>query len=430
MLKAFRGSVFHCIADRGSAAARDGTEFFEDGVLVVENGRILALGDAGSVSAAYPNASVEHLEGRLILPGFIDAHVHFPQIDVIGAYGDQLLEWLEHYAYPAETRYSDADYARAAAEFFLDALLANGTTTAAVFTTVHAHATDALFEAAEARRMRLIAGKVLMDRNVPAELSDTPKSAYADSLALIERWHGRGRLGYAITPRFALTSSHEQLAAAGRLAAEFPDVWIQTHLAENGAEIAAVADAYPDCDSYLDVYDRHGLLRERAIFGHCLHMDDADIRRLAEAGGAAAFCPTSNLFLGSGLFDLAAMRSASVRVALATDVGAGTSLSMLRTMAAAYEVQQLRAYSLHPSEALYLATLGAAEALGLADRIGNFGTGKDTDFIAVDPAATRLSERRLGQLETPGERLFALIMLGDERHIVDTYVAGERVQRG
>lgn len=430
MLKAFRGSVLHSVADPGSAQPRHSAEFLEDGLLVVEGERILAVGAAADISSAYPNADVENLAGRLILPGFIDAHVHFPQIDIIGAYGEKLLEWLEHYAYPSEMRYVDADYARAAAGFFLDELLANGTTTAAVFATVHAHAADALFEAAEVRQMRLIAGKVLMDRDCPSELSDTPESGFADSRALIERWHGRGRLGYAITPRFALTSSPEQLAAAGRLAAEFPDVWIQTHLAETEAEIAAVAAAYPDCDSYLDVYDRHGLLRERAVFGHCLHMDAADIRRLAEAGGAAAFCPTSNLFLGSGLFDFAAMTAAGVPVALATDVGAGTCLSMLRTMAAAYEVQQLRGYSLHPFEALYLATLGAAEALGIADRTGSFVPGKDADFIVIDPAATRLSERRIRQSETPGERLFALIMLGDDRHIVDAYVAGQRVRHG
>ena len=429
MLTAYRASIFHCVADPVAAARDDATEFFEDGILVVEDDRILALGDASAMAEAYPNAAVEHLGDQLILPGLIDAHVHFPQIDVIGAYGEQLLEWLEHYAYPGEMRYADADYARAAAGFFLDELLANGTTTAAVFTTVHAHSAEALFEAAEARRIRLIAGKVLMDRNSPPELSDTPERAYEESQALIERWHGRGRLGYAITPRFALTSSHEQLSAAGRLAAEYPDTWIQTHLAENEAEIAAVAAAYPDCRSYLDVYDRHGLLRERAVFGHCLHLDETDTRRLGDAGGTAAFCPSSNLFLGSGLFDLAAMRAASVRVALASDVGAGTSLSMLSTMADAYKVLQLRGYSLHATEALYLATLGAAEALGIADRIGSLEPGKEADFIVVDAAATRLSGRRRGQLESVEEQLFALITLGDDRHIARTYVAGERLAR-
>lgn len=425
MLNAYRASIFHCVAAPGD----DGGEYFEDGMLVVEDGRIVAVGDAEDVAKRFPGADFEFYDDALILPGFIDCHVHFPQIDIIASYGRRLLDWLQQYAYPGEARYADEDYARAAAGFFLDELLANGTTTAAVFATVHAHSADALFEAAAARRMRLIAGKVLMDRNCPPALADDPVSAYDDSKALIERWHGRDRLGYAITPRFAITSSEAQLEAAGRLAAEHPDTWVHTHLAENDDEIAEVGELFPWSDSYLDVYDRYGLVRERSVFAHCLHLDAADRKRMAGQGAAAAFCPTSNLFLGSGLFDLAAMRAASVPVGLATDVGGGTSLSMWRTMAGAYKVLQLQQQSLTPRAALYLATLGAARALGIDASVGNFELGKEADFIVVRPQATRLSARRSAQVETIDERLFALIMLGDDRHIAATYVDGRQVAR-
>jgi guanine deaminase len=431
MLNAYRAPIFHCLADPGpSGDAAGASEYFDDGLLVVDDGRIVAVGDADATWPRYADATVERFDDALILPGFIDCHVHFPQVDIIASYGRRLLDWLEHYAYPGEARYADAAYARAAASFFLDELLANGTTSAAVFATVHAHSADALFEAAEARRMRLVAGKVLMDRNCPPELADDPESAYADSRALIERWHGRGRLGYAITPRFALTSSEAELEAAGRLAAEFPDTWVHTHLAENDDEIAEVGRQFPWSDSYLGVYDHYGLVRARSVFAHCLHLDAADRERLAASGAAAAFCPTSNLFLGSGLFDLAAMRDASVPVGLATDVGGGTSLSMWRTMAAAYKVLQLRHQSLPARAAIYLATLGAARALGIDSDVGSLEPGKEADFIVVRPGATRLSARRMAGLDTIDERLFALVMLGDDRHIAATYVDGRRVRRG
>jgi len=274
--------------------------------------------------------------------------------------------------------------------------------------------------------MRLIAGKVLMDINCPDELQDTAESAYADSKALIERWHGKGRLGYAITPRFALTSSEEQLAAAGRLASEYPDVWIHTHLAENKAEVEEIARQFPQSRSYLDVYDQHGLLRERAVFAHCLHMDDEDRSCMAAKGGAAAFCPTSNLFLGSGLFDLRAMCTANVRVGLGTDVGGGTSLSLLRTASEAYKVLHLQDQALPATRALYLATLGAAEALYIDDKVGNFEPGKEADFVVLDPAGSSLSERRTRVAASIEEALFAITMLADDRHVAATYIAGIR----
>lgn len=424
-MQAIRASVLHCLADPGEAGRNDAWEYFDDGMLLVDGGRIVDAGDAGRLLGALPaNARVRDLRGKLIVPGFIDCHVHFPQLDIIGSYGEQLLDWLSRYAYPAESRFADAGHAREVAQSFVTELLRNGTTTALVFGTVHPHSADAIFEAAEARGMRLIAGKVLMDRNCPEDLRDDPDSAYADSRALIERWHGRGRLGYAITPRFALTSSEAQLAAAGRLAREFPDVWVHTHLAENMEEVEAIARQYPDSRSYLDVYDRFGLLREKSVFAHCLHMDAEDRSTMAAKGGTAAFCPTSNLFLGSGLFRLTAMRDAGVRCGLGTDVGGGTSLSMLRTASEAYKVLHLQEHALPPMQALYLATLGAAEALYLEDKVGNFRPGREADFVVLDYAGSSLTARRTAAAEGIEEKLFALMTLGDDRNVASTWVAG------
>ena len=427
MREAYRASLLHCIADPGEGADPSALEYFEDGLLIVENGVVAEAGDAATLMPQLSDdVAVTDFSGKIIVPGFIDCHVHFPQLDIIASYGEQLLDWLNRYAYPAEARFADEAYAREIANVFLDELLRNGTTTALVFGTVHAHSADAILEAAESRGMRLIAGKVLMDINCPEALQDTAESAYADSKTLIERWHGKGRLGYAITPRFALTSSEEQLAAAGQLASEYPDVWIHTHLAENKAEVEEIARQFPESRSYLDVYDQHGLLRERAVFAHCLHMDNEDRSCMAAKGGAAAFCPTSNLFLGSGLFDLRAMRTANVRVGLGTDVGGGTSLSLLRTASEAYKVLHLQDQALPATRALYLATLGAAEALYLDDKVGNFEPGKEADFVVLDPAGSSLSERRTRVATSIEEVLFAITMLADDRNIAATYVAGNR----
>jgi guanine deaminase len=427
MREAYRASLLHCLADPGEGAESSALEYFEDGLLIVENGVVVEAGDASTLMPQLSDdVVVTDFPGKIIVPGFIDCHVHFPQLDIIASYGEQLLDWLNRYAYPAEARFVDEAYAREIANVFLDELLRNGTTTALVFGTVHAHSADAILEAAEARGMRLIAGKVLMDTNCPDALQDTAESAYADSKALIERWHGKGRLGYAITPRFALTSSEEQLTAAGQLASEYPDVWIHTHLAENKAEVEEIARQFPESRSYLDVYDQHGLLRERAVFAHCLHMDDEDRSCMAAKGGAAAFCPTSNLFLGSGLFDLRAMRGANVRVGLGTDVGGGTSLSLLTTASEAYKVLHLQDQALPATRALYLATLGAAEALYLDDKVGNFKPGKEADFVVLDPAGSSLSERRTRVATSIEEALFAITMLADDRHVAATYIAGTR----
>lgn len=425
MKSAYRATVAHCLRK----TSRPGLKCHDDGLLLVENGRIVELGDAAQLLPQLGDSvAVSEFPGQIIVPGFIDCHVHFPQLDIIASYGEQLLDWLNRYAYPAEARFADGAHARKLATAFVDELLRNGTTTALVFGTVHAHSADAIFEAAEARGMRLMAGKVLMDINCPANLRDDPASAYVESKALIERWHGKGRLGYAITPRFALTSSAEQLAAAGRLAAEYPDVWIHTHLAENEQEVEHIARQFPGSRSYLDVYDSHGLVRERAVFAHCLHVNGDDRHCMSRKGAAAAFCPTSNLFLGSGLFDLNAMRAANVRCGLATDVGGGTSVSMLRTASEAYKVLHLQDQALPASEMLYLLTLGAAEALYIDHHVGNFEAGKEADFVVLDPAATALSKRRTSVVSSIEEALFALTMLADDRHIAATYVAGKRAE--
>ena len=403
-------------------AGPDATVHHPDGLLVIEDGIIIAAGPHADTVARFPGLAPVHHPGKLIVPGFVDTHVHYPQTDSIAAYGEQLMGWLEQHIFPAEAAYSDAAIARDAADFFLAELLRNGTTTALVFATVHAASVDALFMAADALGMRIVSGKVLMDQG-PETLRDAADRGRTESEALIGRWRGRGRLGYAVMPRFALTSSDAQLALAGDMLAAHPDVLLHTHMAENRAEIAAVAARFGDCPDYLAVYERFGLVGPRSVFAHCVHMEPAAMARMAAAGASAALCPTSNLFLGSGLFDLAGLDAAGVRVGIGTDVGAGTSFSMLRTLAEAYKVCQLRGHALDPFRALYLATAGGAAALGLGDRIGTLALGMEADFLVLDPAATPLLARRTAGRDL-ADRLFALQMLGDDRAIHATYVAG------
>lgn len=393
-----------------------------DGLVVIEDGRIVAVGDV----ALPPGTPIDDWRGHLILPGFVDTHIHYPQTDVIASHGEHLLGWLERYTFPAESRFGDPATARETARFFVDELLRNGTTTALVLATVHPESVDAIFEAASARRMRLAAGKVLMDRNCPEVLRDTAQSGYDDSLALIRRWHGRQRLSYAVTPRFAPTSSEAQLEAAGRLYRENPGVLMHTHVAENRDEVAWVKQLFPAARSYLDVYERHGLLGPRAVLAHGIHLDDADRGRLAATGAAIAHCPTSNLFVGSGIFDYAQAHAAGVRVSLATDVGGGTSFSMLRTMHEAYKVSQLAGEPLGPLDAFYLATLAGARALGMEGDIGSCAPGREADLVVLDPKATPLMARRMARAETLEERLFALMILGDDRAVAATYILGEK----
>jgi guanine deaminase len=419
------GSILNFNADPGQHDDTAAYDYWERGALIVADGRIDAIGPASALlPAAGDDVEVIDHGQRLIMPGFIDTHIHYPQTDVIASGGRDLLDWLERYTFPAEQRFADAGHARSVAEFFLDELLRNGTTSAQVLGTVHRQSVEVLFQSAAARGLRMIAGKTLMDRNCPLPLRDTPEQGERDMRELIETWHGRDRLHYAITPRFAATSSIEQLQGAGRLAQQYPDVYIHSHVAENREEVEWIRRLYPDSRSYLDVYDRFGLLRERATYAHCIYLDDADRARMAASGAGAAFAPTANLYLGSGLFDIAASDAAGMRFALATDVGGGSSFSMLRTMAEAYKVAQLLGQSLSPLRAFYLATLAGARMLGLADRIGRFAPGSEADFIVLDPQATPLLERRMAQSRTLTERLLVLMTLADDRAIAATYILG------
>ena len=388
--------------------------------LLVEGGRI-----AGA-QAQDPGEGWQRIDhaGRLVMPGFIDTHVHSPQIDVIASYGTELLDWLTTHTFPAEARHHDAVHAGAAAAHFLDALLAHGTTAAVVFPTVHAASVDALFAEGEARGMRLVAGKVLMDRNAPADLVDTVATAEHEMAELIGRWHGRARLAYAVTIRFAPTSSPGQLALAGRVLKSDESLYMQTHLAENRAEVEWVKQLFPEARSYLDVYAASGLLRARSVFAHGIWLDDADRAALQAAGAQIAHSPSSNLFLGSGLFGWRASEAAGVNVSLASDVGGGTSLSMLRNMADAYKIQALAGERLTAWKALHAATRGAAHFLGLQREIGSLEARRLADVCVWDTATGAVAERRAGVARTLHERLFAWMMLGDERNLVETFVAG------
>ncbi|MEP7067959.1 MAG: guanine deaminase, partial [Usitatibacter sp.] len=381
-MRAYRASILHFRDDPGIEAAAGSFEHFDDGLLVVADGRVVRVGPAEPLLAALPRETrVVDRRGALILPGFVDAHVHYAQTDVIASPGRNLLHWLEHYTFPEEARFAQRAHAAEVAEFFLGELLRNGTTTAMVFGTVHRASADAFFEAAGRRGLRMVAGQVMMDRHCPEGFQDTPDGVRRDVRELVERWDGNGRLHYAITPRFAVTSSEAQLRLVGELARAYPNAFVHSHLAENLDEVAWVRSLFPARRSYLDVYDHFGLLRERAVYAHCLHLDAPDRRRMAASGAAAAFCPTSNLFLGSGLFDIQAADAAGMPFAIGTDVGAGTSFSMLRTLAEAYKVAQLQGQPFSALRGFYLATLGGARALRLDQQIGSFVTGREADFI-------------------------------------------------
>jgi guanine deaminase len=419
MTKAFRGEILS-VPEDPAVAGPDAIRHSEDGLLVVEDGLVAYCGDYAD---RFAGIDTERLDG-LIVPGFVDAHVHYPQIECIASHGEQLMQWLERHIFPAEKAFADRAHADAVAAFFLDELIRHGTTSALVFATVHMGSVDALFEAALARDMRIVSGKVLMDLG-PEGLADTIASGRADTEALIGRWRGRGRLGYAVTPRFAPTSSAEQLADAGRLLAAYPDVLMHTHLSENPGEIAFVAERFPEAADYLDVYDRFGLVGPRSVFAHCVHMSDRALGRIAAAGAGIAFCPTSNMFLGSGLFDLAQADRHRVRIGIGTDIGAGTSLSVLHTLGEAYRTCQLRGASLDPFRALHFATMGGARVIGIAGHVGALLPSQEADFVLLDSAATPLLARRCASASLH-DRLFALQILGDDRAVAGTWLRGRR----
>ncbi len=419
-LCAFRGEILSVGDDPRHAP--DAVAHHADGLLVVEDGIIVARGDHATLAARFADVPVTPIAG-LIVPGFIDAHVHYPQMDRIASHGEQLLDWLERHIFPAEKAFADRAHADALATAFLDELLRHGTTSALVFPTVHEGSVDALFEAALARRMRIASGKVLMDLG-PEGLKDTVETARHETEALIARWAGRGRLSYAITPRFALTSSDAQLALAGALLAAHPDVLLHTHLAENRHECAAVAARFAQASDYLDVYDRFGLVGERSVFAHGIHLSDAMCTRLAQSGAGIAVCPSSNLFLGSGFFHFGQADRHGVKLGLGTDIGAGTSFSMLHTQGQAYQAALAREERLDPFRALYLATAGSARLLHIADKVGALTVGQEADFVVLDTAATPLLARRCVGANL-AERLFAMQILGDDRVVAQTWIMGE-----
>ena len=433
-ISAIRGSFIDFITDPFYYPELETVRYINDGLMIISGGIIQELDTYDKLKYKYPEIPVTSYPGMLILPGFIDIHIHYPQTEIIASSSTQLLEWLDKYTFPAEGKFKDKNYAQKIASFFLDQLLQNGTTTALVLTTVYPQSVDALFEEAELRNMRIIAGKMLMDRNAPDYLLDTPETGYEDSKSLIKKWHGKGRLLYAITPRFAITSTSEQLHLAGVLKQEFPDVYVHTHLSEQQSEIEKVAQLFPNSKDYLDVYEKFGLVTDKSIFAHCIYLSDSEFERLSQAGSTIAFCPTSNLFLGSGLFPLNRAKSQNnpVKVGLGTDVGGGTSFSIFQTMNDAYKISQLQGQSLSSLKAFYLATLGGAISLSLEDKVGNFEVGKEADLVVIDTKVTPLLKLRNAgnnpdSLTDIVDELFTLMILGNERAIKATYVAGNLV---
>ncbi|MFQ6547802.1 guanine deaminase [Aestuariibius sp. 2305UL40-4] len=421
------GQTLAFTANPFNAWPDEATRHSSRGGVLIDGGLIVDTGEADALRTAHPEAEIIDYGDALILPGFIDTHMHYPQTGIIASWGKRLIDWLNTYTFPEEMRFSDPAYAKQIAERTLDLTLAHGTTSLTSYCTIHPESVEAIFSAAADRHMRIIAGKTCMDRNAPDGLRDTAQSAYDDSKALIARWHGQGRATYAITPRFSPTSTLEQLQALGTLWAEHPDCLMQTHLSEQTDEVAWVKDLFPDAKDYLDTYEQAGLLGPRAIYGHAIHLTEREIARIAETGAAIAHCPTSNTFIGSGLFDLPGLIARGIPVGLATDTGGGSSFSMLRTMAAAYEIAQMRGTSLHPAQLLWLATEGAARTLHMQDMIGTLEPKSEADLTILNLASTPPIAQRSSRAETLWEALFPTIMMGDDRAIRAVWVSGKPV---
>ncbi len=427
----FRASIYHCIETDGNIEPI----YIPDGLMVVnkESGRIVDIGRYSDLSNNWDSTNnLVHFKDRLIMPGFIDTHVHYPQYKVIASYGASLIEWLDKYTFVEEQKFSDNDYADQIANLFLDELIKNGTTTVMTFCTSYKQSVDAFFNASEKRNLRMVAGKVMMDRNAPEELCDNSEDSYKDSKSLIEKWHNKGRLRYAVTPRFALTSSKSQLEQASRLLNEFPDmdgtkgVLLQTHLNENDEEIERVRELFPDSKNYFGVYDDFGITGRNSVFGHCIHNTDEEYQKMADTGSKVALCPTSNLFLGSGLFELEKLENYGIDVSLASDVGGGDSFSMFQVMNEAYKVCRMNDFNLDPVKAFYLTTLGAAKVLNMDDCIGNFEAEKEADFIVIDLNATEIISQKNKISSNIKDTLFNLMTLGDDRLIDEVYIMGQR----
>jgi guanine deaminase len=424
-----RGQTLGFHADPFAVEADAAVDFHADGAVAIAGGKIVAVGAAGEIIRAHPGAAVETYPHHLIMAGFVDCHAHYPQTGIVASYGEQLLEWLAKYTFPEEAKFADPAYAEATARLFLDELIRNGTTTVSAYCTSHPVSVDAFFTAARQRGMCVAAGKVMMDRNAPDALLDTAQSGYDDSQALIARWHGVDRLIYVVTPRFAASSTPAQLEAAGALWREHPSTLMQTHISENHKEIAWVGALYPGAPDYLGVYERYGLIGPGANFGHAIHLGAREFASLAATGSGISHCPTSNLFLGSGPFDMDAARGREkpIAVGLGTDIGGGTSFSMLATMRASYELCQLRGYVLHPAKAFWLATVGSAQVMRIDDRVGNLAAGFDADIAVLDLHSTPLITDRTRRAADLWETLFIQMMLGDDRAIAATYIGGRKL---
>jgi guanine deaminase len=423
LIKDIKLGIYACDA-YGGETQLENFSFSSGYAYMIRDGRIAAIGGLDALRAEAPQARRVDMGDALICAGFVDAHVHYPQTAMIASWGKRLIDWLNTYTFPEELRFDDPDYAREIAGRYFDLILANGTTTCVSYCTVHPTSVTAFFEAARARGLRAVAGKTCMDRNAPPDLCDTAQSAYDDSKGLMAAWHGVDRLSYAITPRFSPTSTPEQLAALGALWAEHPDCLMQTHLSEQTDEITWVKSLYPSARDYLDTYEAHGLLGARGLYGHAIHLAPRERDRLREVGAALIHCPTSNTFIGSGLFDMAARIAEGQRVGLATDTGGGSSFSMLRTMAAAYEIGQLSGTALHPAQLLWLATVGSAEALHMGAHIGNIALGMEADLVALDLASTPAIAQRSARADDIWEALFPTIMMGDDRAVKQVWIAG------
>jgi guanine deaminase len=430
-VKLLRGRLLSFKRAPQSLSDQESYSYETDGGLLIEGGKIIAAGGYADVKAKAPD-NAEEIDHRphLIMPGFIDTHLHFPQMQVIASYAANLLEWLNTYTFPEECRFVETAHAQKIATHFYDELIRHGTTTAVAYCSVHKTSADAFFAEAMKRGMCMVGGKVMMDRNAPQGLLDTPEMGYDETRAVIAEWHGKGRNHVAITPRFAITSTPQQMEAAAALAREFPDLHIQTHLSENHDEIRYTCELYPEAIDYTDIYARYGLLGKKTLFGHCIHLSDREADAMSEAGSIAVHCPTSNLFLGSGLFPLKALsrRDKPVRIGVATDIGGGSSYSMLRTMDEAYKIQQLLGERLNPLDSYYHMTLGNAEALSLADSIGTLEAGTDADIVVLNAAATPAMALKMDVVKTLVEELFLLQTMGDDRSIVETYVAGNAMK--
>jgi len=416
----FTGNPWHMPVD-------EAVQHIRHGAVLVDGGKIIAVGAADTLKAAHPTAAITDHGRSLIMAGFVDSHAHFSQTAIIASWGKRLIDWLNTYTFPEESRFRDPSYAANVAETYLDLNLSNGITTACAYCTIHPESVDAYFEASQKRGLRMLGGKVMMDRNAPDNLRDTAQTGYDDSKALLQKWHGQGRLSYTITPRFAPTSTPAQLEATGALWAEHPDCLMQTHLSEQHEELAWVKELFPEHQDYLAVYEHFGLLGPGAVMGHSIYLSDREWDAIRDAGASIAHCPTSNAFIGSGLFHATRAHAAGIRTGLATDVGGGSSFSMLRTMAAAYEIGQLRGDALHPAHLLYMATVGSADALHIGEHVGNLEAGKEADIIVIDLASTPVIAQRTARADTLWESIFPTIMLGDDRAIIATYIAGNRL---